>query len=509
MIAQSNATGDGPLSALEPLRLLVVEDDEVDRLTVRRLLPAAGFAAEVTECGAAEEAWEQLAQHRFDCVLLDFNLPRQDGLSLLRRLRDAGRRIPVVMLTAQSEPQIAADLMKSGATEYVSKTLLDAARLGQAVRSALRIARAEQELHETQEALRRSEAFNVRMLAASRDCIKVLTLDGALLSMSEGGRAALKIADVSKVEGTDWVSFWQGADADAARDALSRAREGGTGSFVGLCPATDGTPIWWHVVVTPIVGSDGRPEKLLCISRDVTEQRQNQEFEKQLVGIVSHDLRNPMAAIMVAADLLQRREELSDAAVRTVARIRSSADRAGRMVRDLLDFTQARLGGGIPVSVARQDLCLIAAQVVEEVRLSSPDRNIALHAPAELWVDCDADRIAQVISNLLSNALQYSPPQTVVSVRIGPMGDGYALLEVHNYGDAIPPDSLMRIFEPLQRASSAGDGGRRSIGLGLFIVEALVKGHGGRVTVQSDEATGTTFSVLLPLRSPGAPQAGV
>jgi formate hydrogenlyase transcriptional activator len=128
------------------------------------------------------------------------------------------------------------------------------------------------------ESLRESEEFKTRLIEASRDCIKVLDLDGHLLSMNAGGMAALEICDLGPVIGSSWIDFWEGEDRDAARRAIETARTGGLGRFIGYFATTQTkTPKWWDVVVNAILDKDGQPEKLLALSRDVTESKQAEE----------------------------------------------------------------------------------------------------------------------------------------------------------------------------------------------------------------------------------------
>ena len=223
------------------------------------------------------------------------------------------------------------------------------------------------------------------------------------------------------------------------------------------------------------------------------------KFEQQLIGIVSHDLRSPISAILMSTQLLLRRVDLDEKVTKVVARIQSSAERTNRMIRDLLDFTQARLGGGLKVERVTAELEDIVWHAVEEVRLSHPERDIAFSAdklPAGEW---DADRISQVIINLVSNAVKYSPPGTPIRVRVS-REDSAAQLSVHNEGEPIPATLLPLLFEPLQRGSRGVDKSGRSIGLGLYIVDQIIRAHGGSVSARSTAGSGTTFAVHLPLK---------
>ncbi|WP_164018988.1 sensor histidine kinase [Pyxidicoccus trucidator] len=496
----SSTAASGERRSLEPLRALIVDDDEFDRMTVKRMMLSAGFAVKAEECESAAAALRLLETEPFDLVLLDFNLnlPTYDGLYVVRQSRSRGVRVPVVVLTGQDNAEVAVELMKAGASDYLAKSSLSPARLGHALRSVLRIHRLEEEARAAHEALRASEELNHSVLAASADCIKILDVSGRLLSLSQAGQCMLEIEDLAAVVGTDWLDFWKDADRTAAAAALERARAGEPGRFVGHCPSMKGKSLWWDVVLTPIRGADGRPEKILCVSRDVTELKRRESFEQQLVGIVSHDLRNPLNAILVSADVLLRNGGLDERTTKSMNRIRSAGQRAARMIRDLLDFTRARLGGGIPIARAPADLASVCGHVIEEVALAWPDRKVVSTLPARLEACVDADRISQVLTNLLANALQYSPAGTDVTAALSEVG-GSAVLDIHNQGAPIPADFLPKLFEPLQRAAATYDRASRSIGLGLYIVKQLVRAHSGSIEVISTAEAGTTFTVRLPL----------
>jgi signal transduction histidine kinase len=221
------------------------------------------------------------------------------------------------------------------------------------------------------------------------------------------------------------------------------------------------------------------------------------ELSARLVGIVGHDLRTPLSAIRMSAAVLLRRGGLSEEQSRTLARIDGSAARMGRIIHDLLDFTRMRNEGRIPVQVSPADLVPLVRRAVAELAAVHPSRQIRLVAPDSAPVSADADRLGQVVTNLVGNAIQHSPAQARVSVEIDG-DDGAVSLAVHNEGPPIRAEMLAEIFEPYRRGES-GEGG--SLGLGLFIVREVVRAHGGEVTVRSSAGEGTTFTVRLPAPS--------
>ncbi|NRD67826.1 PAS domain-containing protein [Corallococcus exiguus] len=254
----------------------------------------------------------------------------------------------------------------------------------------------------------------------------------------------------------------------------------------------------------------GRPVRMVGAMQDVTgrheaeaEAKRRAEFEQLLIGIVGHDLRNPISAITMAATTLARREDSDPRDQRAVARILSSAERAHRMLRDVLDFTQARLGGGIPMDPREVDLLDLVRQVVDEVQQAHPDRRLEVDGRGGTRLWCDPDRLAQVITNLVNNALAYGDAHCPVRVRLRGQ-PGTVTLAVKNQGRPIPPHLMPHLFEPLKRAELR-EGHRNNahgLGLGLFIVKHIVDAHGGRLRVRSSAQDGTTFLVHLPRRPP-------
>jgi signal transduction histidine kinase len=234
------------------------------------------------------------------------------------------------------------------------------------------------------------------------------------------------------------------------------------------------------------------------------ELRQRADFEQQLIGIVSHDLRSPLNAILLGAMSLLRGEELGERQTMSVVRIQTAAERAQRMIRDLLDFTQSRLGGGLRIERGMTDLHDILRAVLEELQAAHADRELRVRLEGDARGEWDPDRLAQVVQNLVTNALKYSPEGTPVRIETR-VEDTRVALSVHNEGAPIPPERLETVFQPLQRGSGEVDRAGRSIGLGLYIVKQVVAAHGGTVSVESTAGAGTVFTVLLPRRPPVAP----
>jgi signal transduction histidine kinase len=174
-----------------------------------------------------------------------------------------------------------------------------------------------------------------------------------------------------------------------------------------------------------------------------------------------------------------------------------------RMLDDILDFARSHLGGGLPTYPARVDLHEVCRGALEELRVAYPDRRLELEVEGN-GVGCwDADRMTQVVGNLVVNALQHGRAHTPVRVTVRDAGDA-VLLSVHNQGEPIPSESRDALFLPFRRGAPGATSPRGSVGLGLYIVQQVALAHGGEVTVHSAAEEGTTFTMRLPRQPPSA-----
>lgn len=219
-------------------------------------------------------------------------------------------------------------------------------------------------------------------------------------------------------------------------------------------------------------------------------RRERDDFRERFLAIVGHDLRTPLTAISVEAQLLREHEDPEERAA-AGTRIVGATQRMLRMVEQLLDATRSRLGGGMPIRARERDLRELVRRSLDELaRLARGRLTLALPA-VPVRGEFDDDRIAQVVGNLVGNALTHGEGEVTVSLRAG---DGYAELAVHNYGEPIPREALAHLCEPFRRGSAESSG----LGLGLFISDQIVRGHGGSMHFESCQERGTTACVRLP-----------
>jgi PAS domain S-box-containing protein len=239
--------------------------------------------------------------------------------------------------------------------------------------------------------------------------------------------------------------------------------------------------------------------------RDVTEQRRAEQFQRQLLGVVGHDLRSPLMAITASAELLQS-GPLGEREARSAGRILRAAHRIDGIIRALVDFTMVQVGSGIPLHRQPTDLVPVARTVAEETEAAHPGRVVRVEGVDSLAGSWDPDRVGQALANLVGNAVQYSPEGSPVVVRCGEAGGearSEARLEVRNAGEPIPAELLPRLFEPFQRGSDERTQRRKGLGLGLYIAREIALAHAGRIEVRSSAGEGTCVALCLP-RAAGA-----
>jgi PAS domain S-box-containing protein len=223
-------------------------------------------------------------------------------------------------------------------------------------------------------------------------------------------------------------------------------------------------------------------------------------YNNLFAGVLAHDLRNPLGAIMTAGQMvLMRSEGQGDRTAKPVSRIISSGQRMLRMIDQLLDVTRVRAGGGIQVEPRDTNLTDLCSQAIDEIELAFPQWTIERESLGDLDGVWDPDRLLQIISNLLSNAGQHGRPEGTVAVKLDGRDAQMVTLEVHN-GGAIPEALLPMLFDPFRGSRQRPDASR-GLGLGLYIVKEIAKAHGGSIDVSSSIAEGTTFVLSLPRRT--------
>lgn len=330
------------------------------------------------------------------------------------------------------------------------------------------------------------------------------------LSTARSGRVAEAVVMVRAGQGKDWMDAIRRVLSDmetSERQALGEREAISQRAFSRLLLGLYGGGALLLLLTVGAAMLTRRDFRQL--TEHEAQQQRLVEYQQKLIGMTSHDLRNPLMAISVSSAHLLKNDALPEKARSAAERITRASSRAVAVASTMADYTHARLGSGLPIDPRPARLLDVVERVTDELRSSDPGARIEVSSAGEPSGIFDPDRLAQVVSNLVSNALKYGEvnrPVTVVT-RSSP-GDRLAI-EVHNEGRPIPPADQRALFEPFKRGiQDSREGKERGLGLGLYIVQEIAHAHGGTVRVQSREGEGTCFTVEIPRHAPAQrPQA--
>jgi len=379
------------------------------------------------------------------------------------------------------------------------------------------------ERRRAEEKLRASVEFNRRVLESSADCIQTLTLDGRLTSMNASGAGAMEIDDLAPYLGEPWINFWEGEARAAAREAIKTARAGGVGRFSAACKTVKGTPKWWESVISPMLNGRGRPERLVAISRDITEQKRIEEEHRQLLAreqlareqaenanrlkdeflaTVSHELRSPLNAMLGWMKVLKKGGIDAETQLHALAVIERSARLQQNLIEDLIDTARIK-SGKLKIEAKPVHLAGVIEAAADIVRPAAMAKEIELNLVIESdeVVTGDHQRLQQVVWNLLSNAVKFTPQGGSVEAKLKRAVQSVRII-VSDTGRGIKSRDLPIIFDRFRQADGASARRYGGLGVGLALVKHLIELHGGTANADSHgEGLGSTFTINLPVRA--------
>ncbi len=256
-----------------------------------------------------------------------------------------------------------------------------------------------------------------------------------------------------------------------------------------------------EVTLAPVLGLDGRLESIVVVKQDITDRKRLEQAKTDFLSMISHELRTPLTSIIAFTDLLlSGRGEHDDESQRFAEKIRFHGSEMQRLVEELLEVSQLE-SGRFPLDVRG---CLVGPLVAEYAEAVSmgPDHELVMEIQQDLpEITCDPERVGSLVSNLVSNAVKYSPDGGTVTVRLT-SDRRTLLLSVGDEGIGIEPDAIGSIFDRFTQADMSATRRFGGFGLGLFIVREIARAHGGQVSVESTPGAGSTFTVMLPAKGP-------
>jgi PAS domain S-box-containing protein len=511
----------------EMRHILLIDDDAVDRGTIRRALVRDGWTVDFEEAEGIRQAWEKIGIRNWDCVFLDYRLPGGDGLELLKLFREKGFHMPVVVVTSQGDEKVAVDVMRAGGSDYISKDLLlSSDAVGTVLRNALRMHETEEERKKTAKALAESEA----RLAEAQRIANIGSWEWDAVNAQEYWTEQVfhifghKDAANRFMPPQSFGKYLFPACLELFMSAFDRCLIDKQSFKVDLrIVREDGVLVPVEIQGKPVLDFNGNLEKVIGTIQDISMRKhieqelldakelaeRNALAKQEFLANMSHEIRTPMNAIVGFSKLLlgtplslQQKEYLqaidqSGAALLTI-------------INDILDLSKIEAGKmnfeALPFRMS--DILNALKDIFKQKALETGiEFNVQIGPDVPEVLVGDAPRLKQVLINLVSNALKFTTEGEVdVEVKLL-KADGNSvqlLFEVVDTGIGIPPDKQQAIFESFTQASSETTRKFGGTGLGLTISKRIVESQGGNLAVRSTPGNGSLFFFELTFTQPTA-----
>jgi PAS domain S-box-containing protein len=504
-----------------PTRVLLIEHEEADAELTRRALRDSWPTVHVDVVSSPAEV-EKLCLDSYDVLLSDYRLPGWNGLEAFRALKARGLEAPFILLTGTLGEERAVDCFKEGISDYVLKDKL--VKLPSAVNRALqesatrreraraleelrwahdqlesRVAERTAELSAANRALREEAAAQARLVAilqATQDFVATASLDGKLLFLNSSGRELIGLAqddDISALHLPDLCREWQ-PQPPATEEGERQDSWNGEGSLL----RRDGSEL--PVITMTVLHRDQQacPEFISLVAHDITQRKEVERMKDELVATVSHELRTPLASLRGFSELMLKRSFSEEKRREFLGIIQKETIRLSDLIHNFLDLQKMEWGRQ-HYDIISLDLRRILEESLAVFQGGNERHHFSLDVAPDLRpVMADAGRLRQVLSNLLANAVKYSPQGGEVSLT-AKSESGEAVISISDRGIGIPADAMPFLFAKFFRVHNGPHREIGGTGLGLSLVKQIITAHEGRVWAESTAGAGSTFHFTLPL----------
>jgi PAS domain S-box-containing protein len=513
---------EAPPQDPRPLRALLVEDSRLDVELLQVQLERAYPDVRLQVVREEAQFVDALRAGGWDLVLSDYELPGFTGADLLDHRNSIAPEVPFIFVSGVIGEDNAVELLKRGATDYVSKSRL--ARLAPVLQRALREVEERRARALAERQLRQADVTFAKVVDGLRDyAVILLDQDGRIQFWNRAARSIFGY-EAAEVAGRSAAFLFppECEPEETLRAEMRQASGSGKASDNRWLVARGGRRLFAEGVLTVLDDEQGRPAGFCKLVHDATERhlaaealraakdeadRANQAKDRFL-AVLSHELRTPLAPITTAVHVLEKVVQVDERHRELLPMIRRNVALEARLIDDLLDLT-AIGAGKVNLHRERVDMHQLARAVVDMVQETLRDKDIRLELELEAaspWVLADQARMQQVLWNIIRNAAKFTPQDGRILVRTATEG-GEFTLSCTDSGIGIAQDALDRIFDPFEQADAEVSRNFGGLGLGLAIAQGLMQQHGGQIRASSGgRGNGATFSIALPCAEAGAAQ---
>jgi len=495
-----------------PAPLLLIVDDDPPMLTLLiHLLAEFMPGATVHTAASAAAALDHVAATDYDAILSDIAMPEMDGLALLTVVRTMRPDTPTVLMTALDDQQVVMSALRAGAFDFITKPV-NPDYLVLALARAVELRRLRHQIAAQALAVQlhtdRQATEWTAVLEAIPDGIYICDPSGQLTSVNRRGAqitgltVAQALQPLADYERTNLLRYLTGSLMAVADYPLARALRGETGTDYRFLLRQVGSEqdLYVRCSYGPIHDAAGAIRGAVAVLSDISELYRLEQQRQQFLAVASHELRTPITTIKAGLQLAARRlnREGQADAVSLLDRVDRQVDRLTALVGDLLAVERLQ-NGGLALHTAHFDLAALLRQVAETMQTTSERHAITVQAPPALSLLGDAHRLEQVFTNLIGNAIKYSPAGGPITVDLR-ADAGSAQVGVQDVGIGVPQADQARIFEQFGRGANVATQQISGFGLGLFISQAIVQAHHGRLWLDTTHpGPGSVFWVSLPV----------
>lgn len=483
------------LGNLSDSHILVVDDNELNRDMLTRRLKRHN--CEISEASDALQALELLENNDINLILLDIMMPDIDGVQLLQQLRTTYTitELPIIMVTAKDQSDVVVKCLEAGANDYVVKPI-DFPVLLARVKTQLTLQAKERELKVSEERYR-------DLFENASDLIQIVNFDGQFLYTNKAWQEILGYS-TDEIQKMSIFDIIPPPEVEKCKTLLSQLHQSQQQIQIETKFTTkEGYTLDVEGNISCRLDKNQQPISTRGIFRDITARKRSDQLKDELISVVSHELRTPLTSISgslqlilggISGNLSPQIKSLLDVANRNCKRL-------VRLINDFLDISKIE-SGHIQFKIATTDLYLLLQQALDSNQGYAKQYNVDFQLNCELnppraMVQVDHDRIIQVLTNLLSNASKFSPPNSTVQVSLSENDENF-IVKISDQGSGIPPEFHKHMFQKFSQADSSSSRKQEGTGLGLSICKAIIERHHGRIDFESRLNQGTTFYFEIP-----------